>query len=1174
MISRIVSRWLPNTLLARLILAMALLMTTVMMVFAAFNAYRDQQNLIANIQQQTTAVANQLLAASTNYLITENYAELEGLASHFLESPSVEAIDILDDRFKALVAVRKTGQNEIHLEDPEQYHPNIPKTRNQAFEQEGKMVIWRQIHLGRSLGWIHVEYSMADYHRRMLDTWVNSALAAVIAIVLVVLTLIPIFRRNIKLLRQATAFAERLGEEQGEQLQGRGQAREIQELVLALNRASTELNKRDLAVCQGQQLLQTIHRLQSGFIAEQHVHELFTEMLGRLLELTRSEYGFIAEVLYQDNGEPYMKTHAISNIAWNEQTRTLYEHKAREGFEFYNLNNLLGEVILTATPLISNEPATHPKSGGLPKGHPSLEAFMGLPFFSGSEMVGLIGIANCPDGYDLDMVEFLMPLLSTFGQVISAYRNAARRSSTERQLKVSENMLRQVLNTIPTRVYWKDLDGVYQGCNYNFAQDAGYGGESELAGKNDYDMPWSTEASVHRADDRQVIQSGIPKMRYVVSQLNAEGELLWLRSNKIPLRDVNDEVIGILGSYDDITVEKEKEQQLRDSESRLADAQRIAHVGNWETDYIKGVDVWSDETYRILGLEPQSIVASMEHFLETVHPDELERVVDLTARQNSTQQPYEYECRLLLPDGTLRTVFVRTEFELNSGGATVRIYGTMQDITERKRVEKMKDEFISTVSHELRTPLTSIMGSLGLVRNMLDRAEPEKIANLLSIAHNNTERLLFLINDILDISKIESGRITFHFKSVDVVQMIDDAIANNESYKNDIHLVFEHRPEEALWVNADRDRILQVLYNLLSNAAKFSRPGEQVEVGVREHDKEVEIYVRDHGVGIPEEFRARIFEKFTQADSSDTRHVGGTGLGLSISKTIVERHHGLLGFDSEPGAGTTFYIRLPHQPVSLKSANGQSKGPRVLICEDEPDIAELMRQMLENEGYRCDIANSANQAMAMLKQRNYDAMTLDIMLPGKDGITFLRQLREQPEFDELEVIIVSVKSDEVHRELEGTALGIHDWLNKPIDQTRLLAAMHHVTNQAGGELPRILHVEDDRDLVQVVQSMLHEVAHVEPASSLAQAREMLHTGSYDLILLDINLPDGSGLEIIDQMKQNNLETPVVIFSSEDVGSDAVEQVKAVLQKTRVDNEQLLRTIQAYLGRENHRTDTA
>jgi DNA-binding response OmpR family regulator len=465
------------------------------------------------------------------------------------------------------------------------------------------------------------------------------------------------------------------------------------------------------------------------------------------------------------------------------------------------------------------------------------------------------------------------------------------------------------------------------------------------------------------------------------------------------------------------------------------------------------------------------------------------------------------------------------------------------------------------------------MGSLGLVRNMLETADPEKIANLLSIAQNNTERLLFLINDILDISKIESGRITFHFKPVDVVQMIDDAIANNESYKNDIQLVFDQRPDEALWVNADRDRILQVLYNLLSNAAKFSRPGGRVEVGVLEKDKDVELFVRDHGVGIPKEFHSRIFEKFTQADSSDTRHAGGTGLGLSISKSIVERHHGQIRFDSEKGVGTTFYITLPRQPVLMNTPTDAGQGPRVLICEDEPDIAELMRQMLENQGYRCDIANSANQALSMLKQRRYDAMTLDIMLPGKDGIAFLRQLREQPEFDALEVIIVSVKADEVHRELEGTALGIHDWLGKPIDEGRLLAAMQHVTAGNGGERPRILHVEDDQDLLQVVQSMLHDMAQVESATTLREAEARLQNGRFDLILLDINLPDGSGLEIIDQMKQDKIDTPVVIFSSEDVGSETVEQVKAVLQKTRVDNEQLLQTIQAYLSRD-YRDETA
>lgn len=248
-------------------------------------------------------------------------------------------------------------------------------------------------------------------------------------------------------------------------------------------------------------------------------------------------------------------------------------------------------------------------------------------------------------------------------------------------------------------------------------------------------------------------------------------------------------------------------------------------------------------------------------------------------------------------------------------GETPRFVAFVRDITERKRIDKMKNEFVSTVSHELRTPLTSIRGALGLVVGGAMGALPEPVGDMLKIASSNTERLLLLINDILDIQKIESGQMAFRFQSLDLLPLIERAIDENRVYGQQygVQFVITQTVADA-WVFADRDRLLQVMANLLSNAAKFSPRGTTVEVSLarhHHHDEHLRISVTDRGPGIPESFQAKLFDKFTQADSSDTRSKGGTGLGLSISKAIIDKHGGEIGFITREGGGTTMYIELP-----------------------------------------------------------------------------------------------------------------------------------------------------------------------------------------------------------------------------------------------------------------------
>lgn len=245
--------------------------------------------------------------------------------------------------------------------------------------------------------------------------------------------------------------------------------------------------------------------------------------------------------------------------------------------------------------------------------------------------------------------------------------------------------------------------------------------------------------------------------------------------------------------------------------------------------------------------------------------------------------------------------------------------GTVRDISERKENERLKNEFISTVSHELRTPLTSIHGALGLLINQLENSIPASLHNMLKIASRNASRLTLLINDLLDLEKFSSGNMVLECNTRDLKQILQQSIDDNRALLMNKDIQFKlHLPEFTMQVHCDENRILQVMANLLSNAVKFSKDSENIEIWAEEIGQHYWVHVKDQGSGVPQEFRKRIFKRFAQANSSDTRRVGGTGLGLSISKCIVELHGGVMDFDSTEGVGSTFYFSLPKKQVQSR----------------------------------------------------------------------------------------------------------------------------------------------------------------------------------------------------------------------------------------------------------------
>ncbi len=495
--------------------------------------------------------------------------------------------------------------------------------------------------------------------------------------------------------------------------------------------------------------------------------------------------------------------------------------------------------------------------------------------------------------------------------------------------------------------------------------------------------------------------------------------------------------------------------------------------------------------------------------------------------------------------------------------------GMVRDISERKRLELMKNEFVSTVSHELRTPQTSILGSLGLIRGGAAGELTPQIVQMVDIAHNNAERLIRLINDILDTEKIESGRMQYRMERLDLVALVTHAIEENRGFadRHQVGLVLSTDAAPACDVRGDRDRLLQVMANLLSNAIKYSPHGQNVAIAIQVQDEQVAVRVSDHGAGIPEEFRGRIFQKFSQADSSDTRQKGGTGLGLAITKAIVEYHGGEIGFETGAGAGTTFEVTLPLLDRLTANESVDHAVGRVLVCEDDRDVATLLQMVLREGGLDSDVALDAEQAKTKLAQNHYLAMTLDLMLPGQDGISLLKELRAAPATQDLPVVVVSAKAREGEQELNGGVLNILDWMEKPINTERLLQDLHSLVHSIDDRRPRILHVEDDPDVAAVVQGVVEDEADIEVVGTLADARQRLSANTYQLVILDLTLPDGKGEDLLPLLSQESgTPTPVVVFSASEVDHSAAEAVKKVLVKTLTSNEQLRNSILDQIGK--------
>lgn len=605
-------------------------------------------------------------------------------------------------------------------------------------------------------------------------------------------------------------------------------------------------------------------------------------------------------------------------------------------------------------------------------------------------------------------------------------------------------------------------------------------------------------------------------------------------------------------------------------------------------------------------------LANLNHQLY-VDPD---RRAEFVAQFGTRRQVSKFESQIYRRDGSKIWISENALRICDENNSVLYYEGTVTDITDRKQAEsamqsaleaaesanRAKSTFLANMSHELRTPLNAIIGYSEMLKEEAEESGScESVPDLEKI-RTAGKHLLSMIDDILDISKIEAGRMDLYLETFEIHALIESAVATArplvEKNGNTLEV---YCPENLNTMHADMTKVRQVLLNLLSNAAKFTKNGriaigvetiknEKLKMKNQEVSSEILISnseflsfrVSDTGIGMTQEQLQRVFQPFTQADASTTRKYGGTGLGLAISQRFCQMMAGSIEASSELGAGTTFTVLLPRaikQPeipnkvrdsTSTASANGVGT---VLVVDDDPISRDLIQRALARQGLHTEVAGGGEQALRLAKQLRPDAITLDVIMPGMDGWAVLSALKADPDLAEIPVILLSF----VGNKSLGFALGASDYLTKPVDGKRLAALLNKYRRDQDGVaanslLCQILIVEDDDATRKILRRILEKKGWaVTEADSGRSALKQLEVSRPHLILLDLMLPEMDGFELIAELRKSHSEDPIpiVVITAKDLTTAESQQlngyVDRVLQKGVYSCDTLLRDVRSIVN---------
>jgi PAS domain S-box-containing protein len=907
------------------------------------------------------------------------------------------------------------------------------------------------------------------------------------------------------------------------------------------------------------------------------------------------------------------------------------------------------------------------------------------------------------------------------------------RKQAERELEESRTMLRLVLDTMPLRVFWKDRQLRFMGCNPGFAIDYQLTPDA-LIGKTDLELPWAKWADLYRADDAAVINTRTPKLGYEEPMAAPNGEERWLRTSKVPLTNSAGEVIGVLGSYEDITNIKQAQEALEKYAHEVEDLYNNAPCGyhslnpegrfikvnqtelDWlgytreeiidkpftgliteagrlefeqnyprfiERGWVKDLEYEmvckdgtilpvlvsatavksADGTYlynratlfdirdrkraeqelqelntamqnaiegisrldadgryisvnrayaNMCGYEPQELIGQV--WQQTVYSEDIPDMF-ATYQQMLQTGKVEAETRGIRKDGSIFYKQVTMITTHDEQGNITGNHCFMKDISDRKyaeaqlrqtnarlaRATRLKDEFLANMSHELRTPLNAILGmSEGLQENVFGSINERQLKAIATIERSG-RHLLELINDILDLSKIESGKLELQISNVPVRGLCDASLGfiRQMALNKNIHL-HTRIPDSVGSIQADERRLRQVLINLLSNAVKFTPEGGSVtlEVRIEEAQEHTNVLppspshlcfcIIDTGIGIAPEDMGKLFQAFVQIDSSLNRQYSGTGLGLALVESITTLHGGTVLVESEVGRGSCFTIRIPYDSrnevtrmqvaVPLLNRPFAFNNDRVLIIEDSISAAEQMARYLSESGMQSTIYPHGEGALEEVLRVQPSLVILDILLPNQSGWDVLTQLKTHPQTRNIPVLIVSV----VDERSRGLAMGASEYLVKPITRAELQATLRSLQDpivpessalivaEPALEPPLILLAEDNLANLDTISGYIENRGYsLIQANDGQQAIDLAKAQRPNLIVMDIQMPGMDGLEAIRRIRaEGQTNVPIIALTALAMPADRTKCLEAGANEyltKPIKLKQLLVTIQRLLS---------
>jgi PAS domain S-box-containing protein len=688
-------------------------------------------------------------------------------------------------------------------------------------------------------------------------------------------------------------------------------------------------------------------------------------------------------------------------------------------------------------------------------------------------------------------------------------------------------------------------------------------------------------------------------------RVRKDGSRFWANVVIAPLKDENGTLRGFSKITRDITQRKAAEELLHESEER----HRMLFDNNPHPTW-----AYDRETLRFLAVNKAALRKygySTAEFLamtvKDIRPSEdipalLERVARV---REGNENVSDWKHRL--KDGSIIDVEI-TSYALNFSGRPAEVVVAV-DISQKKRDEaektkfmdslasanrqlelrnreveqatKLKSKFLASMSHELRTPLNAIVGFSGLLADGTAGEMNDKQRRFVTHIKDGAHHLLQLINDILDLSKIEAGQLEIRCEDFQVQDALPEVLSTTRPLAMAKNIQVHHDLASSYSIYADRVRFKQILYNLLSNAVKFTPEGGRVSVSCVEQNELICISVADTGIGIRAEDQEVVFEEFRQIDGDGAHE--GTGLGLAITKRLVEQQGGNIWLESEFGKGARFSFTLPAGTsqshvvsdtaprMKTPASSGSSRMPLVLIVDDEVPAREILASYLEPEGFRVEIACSAEEAVAKARELQPDAITLDILMPNSNGFEALLSLKSAPDTANIPIIVVSI----LDQQKMGFALGAADYLIKPVDKGLLLQTIRKYTQPLTIAESLILVVDDDPLTLDLLETTLHCAGYkTQTALNGKAALDTLAHTPVSGILLDLVMPEMDGFEVLKHIKHDAAlkDIPVIILTAKTLTEeDAVllkRQSQALLQKDGAWKEGLMASLEKVIGERN------